>query len=643
MPRAQIIMEISGDEAKAIASMQKVIDKQRDQIESMRQSGEETRRTGGAFRQAFGSQALNMLKSFATALGITGGIAGAIQTVRREMEEVERTQSRMLRSQLAIADPQRAFFRNFQGTIAEQDLVRKQVDRISREQAVKPSDLYGRLSAAYSAPHETIQQVLDAVEASAKIMPELPEEGARLASSMLAIGEFTGTKDAMANLAFIAKTAGPSAVREWGQVAETMAPQLMAFTEIEGTKPQEAAALYSVLTQYASETTGKKVSTGGINLADQLREFFGERYEMPTEEAPEKPERPERPKRQYRSALEARNAELAYQERLAEYAEDVAEWEERMADYQARIDRAGQLKRGPVPHGTAAMIRRLQQEPELREAFLGEMHLEAQLKPAVRALLRGDDDIRRMYEENLASYGQGMAELKEQFEKSVLPGITTGGLQTVAGAHRAAEAARERIESRFPLKAMIASVREHYGPLLKDAGYGWLDTELAKAATYQDLTGMVDELEEAADYLEKTWRGEPKRQPAKFPGTDGVDTPNLRYTPSSAPAEIQPEIDETVRTAYAGPFQLRRAGRPASSQPPAPQPVDEYSPATQAPTAAPAAPASPPATARPAPGSQPATAQQTDELIRLMQEQNALLRDQAARRTQPLSSPTRDK
>jgi len=517
MPRAQIIMEISGDEAKAIASMQRVIDKQREQIDALKEGGAESRRTGTAMQRAFGRTTLNMVRSLGTALGVTGGLAGAIVLVRKELETLQQTQLRASESTTTLANAQIAFRRNLGATTEAQRLWADQrMKEISKATGVKLSDLYVRGTSAISARGPLPPELaLEAIKASAELVPESLEEGTAVVGAVLDLAKLLKTKDPEAILGFLGSVSEKSRVTDWGLIGQTVAPAITRALQFGRTDERQAAALYAALGQASADPTGRRTMTGMIGFVDALEKFFGERYEMPTGEAPEKPEYepPERSKRKPTSALAARNAEIAYQEALEKYDERYAkrldEWQKQMDERNEAIDRAGELVRGPMPEDLDAAIRRLQEDEDLRREFLKGWSGQARTGASLRALIAG----RETYTDER---GNAMRVGYDQFKREILDTespesrkiyrqkiaqIRGGDVQSAAQSERVLETYKEQLESLDKRDAMLGSFQKHFADILHDAGYSWLKVKKVEIETWGDIPAKIQELERAAESL----------------------------------------------------------------------------------------------------------------------------------------------
>lgn len=227
--------------------------------------------------RAFGPQIVSQVRGLIGALGITGGLAGALQLINKEYDAIKERQAASARESMTVADAEINALRNLgPTTAAERDEFLTAIQQMSRETGVSRKDLYLRAASALSAkgalPTET---ALQAVELSAQLVPEDAEEGEAVAGSMLDIMKLTGSKDPNAALGLLARVGEQSRIKSTGYLAKNVAPGLV--TDIlRGDKPEEAAALFSTISQAIVDTTGEKSRVIMSKLADQLEEALPE-------------------------------------------------------------------------------------------------------------------------------------------------------------------------------------------------------------------------------------------------------------------------------------------------------------------------------------------------------------------------------
>lgn len=241
-----------------------------------RKAGDELRRTGQKGQTAFGQKALGMVRSFAGALGISAGLAGAVQIVRKEYEALLAVQDKARESSLNLAGAQNAALRNLGAdTAAERDAFIADVERVSKEAGVSQKFVYNLASSALSARGElSVADAMDAVKQAALYAPDSAEAGEALAGAALDIGKATGAtpQQALGFAMEVGKMARPTAT---GKIVENVAPAIGGAMQ-SGASPQSAAALWAALTGGMVDPQGRKAKTATLQVSAQLAEFLPE-------------------------------------------------------------------------------------------------------------------------------------------------------------------------------------------------------------------------------------------------------------------------------------------------------------------------------------------------------------------------------
>jgi hypothetical protein len=157
-------------------------------------AGDELAAAGEKGHKAFGPEALGMVKTFAGALGIGTGLAGAIAMIKHEWKAVIETQKRALEATLPMADAQ-ARFRGAAGfkDLAEAEEADKKIEEISQATGVKGVDLYKDAAAAMKNRFgQDKGKAMEAVGVAAELFPADPEQRAAFAQSILSVQQSTG-------------------------------------------------------------------------------------------------------------------------------------------------------------------------------------------------------------------------------------------------------------------------------------------------------------------------------------------------------------------------------------------------------------------------------------------------------------------
>jgi hypothetical protein len=228
--------------------------------------------TGNAGVEAFGQKALGMVRTFAGALGLGGGIAGALQLVVEQYRAVHNAQQEALQTSLPLAAQQRAFLRNYgPKTAAERDEGIKQIEEISRETSVRQEDVYATASEAVSARGSLpVKAAFDATRVAALVTPDSPEAQKAIAGGILDIQKVAGgTAEEVQG--FLLKLTETSRVVDPGEIAKNAAPAISSAMQT-GASLKGAAALWSSITQGAVDPTGRRSKTAAIQLSAALEE-----------------------------------------------------------------------------------------------------------------------------------------------------------------------------------------------------------------------------------------------------------------------------------------------------------------------------------------------------------------------------------
>jgi len=384
--------------------------------------------TARSGRRAFGPGAVSMARNFATALGLGGGVAGVVMTLRKEFEALWEAQQRMKETTTTVADQQIEYLRNagFQ-TAAARDAATKRLEGISRVTGVEMKDLYARASTSTSAKGALSEEAsMRAVEASALLVPEDAAKGTAVAGAALDLAKITGTTDAKANIGLLMAIAGKARVTEIGKVAENVAPALTSVM-MQGDTESEAGALWATITGGSADATGRKSKTASIGLAKQLAEF------LPTE--------------------------TTY-------------------TYDKKGKRVVDAK-GSGLTSTRQRIEAIQQNPRLYEKFMANASFEKAQSGVIEQILQGKGSGASTY----ASFLQSMpsvAEGRAIFDKNV--GVIRGAEeQKTAALARSLETTAERLELADQGGARAGATREQINRILTDTGLGWVATKFKSA------------------------------------------------------------------------------------------------------------------------------------------------------------------
>jgi len=245
---------------------------------ALRKSKTELEGTGQAGEQAFGAKAVGMVKMMAGALGLTGGVAGAVALVRMEYQHLIEVQREAAMAQMTVAQAQEAALTNLGATTAqERDKFTGEVSRMSQTMGVSEAEIYKRASDALSArgdkPVYGTGGAMEAVRASFGFAPGDTAAGVAASGAALDISAVTGGT-AEQSLGFLQAVGQKARITDPKKLAVNLPPALTAATAA-GADPQTAAAMFAALTQGMADPTGESSRTASIALSQELRTFEG--------------------------------------------------------------------------------------------------------------------------------------------------------------------------------------------------------------------------------------------------------------------------------------------------------------------------------------------------------------------------------
>lgn len=273
---SSIVVEMSGDEAKLLRSLQRVIAKQNQTENGMKKVERSSKRAGRGVEKSFGSQAAGHLKTFATGLIGAGGILAGIQLVNRELQRMVDLGKEVANITVTDAAAKQNLIRNLAGTSKEQkQQVLKGVEQISETTNVEQKFIAEAAAQGLSASGQDIDSTMKALDFAARAFAEAPDQIAMAVGALLDLGKVTGSSDPLVNAGFQQFVAANSRVVSPQEQARNIPRALIGFQGSGGTS-QEAAAVFAAVSNAAADITGEQTGTAMISLGDQLKEFFKE-------------------------------------------------------------------------------------------------------------------------------------------------------------------------------------------------------------------------------------------------------------------------------------------------------------------------------------------------------------------------------
>ena len=398
-------------------------------------------------KRAFGPGALRMVSNLAGALGLTGGVAGAVVLVRNEYEALLGTMQRAKDASMSVGNAEIKALRNLMPkSAAERDEYIKSMEAISKDTGLPLRDLHLRATSALSARGELPKQAaLDAVRESARLVPESSSEGTEIAGAALDLMKIGDNKDPKANLGQLMAIGQTARVTDVGKLAEQVAPAVKGLTARGGTK-QEAGAIWSSLTGGMTDKTGRRSSQAIIEFGEKLNKFLPEM--------------------------------------------DAYKYE----DGQRVLHKEGTGLQSPLER-----IRYLQQNPESAEEFLTTTSLGGGLPTKSRAsleeLVKGEGSTAAALDNYLQRIPK-ISEAKAGYERS-LQIIRSGETQRTATFSRSVDTTVEGLGISDQGRARRGILQEKFVPILQDAGMGALGSKLSglQGVAGGGMTGYARQIE----------------------------------------------------------------------------------------------------------------------------------------------------
>jgi len=483
---------------------------QREHARATRQARDEMERAEDSGRRAFGPQALTWVRNIAGALGLVGGVAGAVAVVRREYEALIETQRRAKDTSMTAADAQVKMLRNLGATTdKERDAFLKQISEISAVTGIKGAGLYTGASTAVSARGSlSMDTALSAIRESARLVPENAEEGAQVAGAALDIAKVSGVGDARANMAMLMAIAKTARVTDIGQIARNVAPGVIGIAA-RGDQEREAGALWSAITQASGEQRGEMATTGAIQLANQLAEFLPEKATYNWE------------------------------------AQEGGVWDPATGTFKDTKAQKRVLDRAATGlRSTLERIRYVQQHPEALEQVWGQASFEQKMKAPIYQVLSGQGQGAAAYDEFLKTIPR-VEQATAIYEQKLAVQRGTP-LQQTAALQRGIEAVAQRVQVANQPGARRAVVREQMENLLRDAGMGWAASRVSRLSM-ETTPDAIASLEEQVVTRQRALRAPTSRAVTGYYGAPSLRVPREPTATEVKQAEALDELLSFLR------------------------------------------------------------------------------------------------
>lgn len=270
---SQVAVTFTGDAAqlvKELAKLQGQVRKLEDGLKAARRAGKEQKET---HEEAFGSEALAKLKSWAGALTGAGGLLMAWRLINAELRQHLELQRDAAQAVTTLEGAQQKLLLNMVGATPEQKQAMLGAGKaIARETRVDEKVVAQALADAISA-FDDAEVAKRAVAQAAKTFAHEPAAISMYAGSLLDLSAALGTTDVEALQGFLAYAGSKSRITDAMRQAKNIPPALVVMTGA-GATPTEALAAFSALTKAMKDKTGEMAGTAAISMAVQLRDFL---------------------------------------------------------------------------------------------------------------------------------------------------------------------------------------------------------------------------------------------------------------------------------------------------------------------------------------------------------------------------------
>jgi hypothetical protein len=228
----------------------------------------------GTVANMFGPRQLDMLRNYALGLTGAGGLLSAIALVKSEYQATLDLINKAAGTQLDVGRARNVIIRNMLGESPQtiQGVLARN-SRLSARLGLPESVTSVALADALSASGGRAGPAFSAVGLAGRYLADQPEAIGQFAGSLIDMSKATGSADPRVNFGLLAKIGQLSRIAKPAQIA-TNAPQALVGAVGFGATPQEAAALYAMLTQQTPDPEGRLAATGLINFSKSLKLTF---------------------------------------------------------------------------------------------------------------------------------------------------------------------------------------------------------------------------------------------------------------------------------------------------------------------------------------------------------------------------------
>lgn len=295
---AEMVITLSGDEAKLFRAQQKIIQQQleiekgygkvakssKDASTKAKEQASSTASEFSALDQVFSSAVtgiVGMATAYASIDVAVGLVTGAIDAqIELQKESLD------LAKQLAAEQQEAA--KNLTGVSSPeiQRVLAAEVPRIATEQGFSDlKQITNAIGAGYSASGD-LARTLSAVESAAQLTRLTPQQLPTVAAGALDVARGSGLNDARANLGFLLSAGKAARIEDPAKLAGTLAPVVSSGVATVPTQEKteaatQIAAVFTALNQQATDKSGDSTRTATTLYLAKLEQLFAEKGNDP--------------------------------------------------------------------------------------------------------------------------------------------------------------------------------------------------------------------------------------------------------------------------------------------------------------------------------------------------------------------------
>ncbi len=281
---ADLVVTLSGSEAKLYAAMQRIVEQQAKldkgfdaNKKASKQAADEAKKNADAMGGGIEGAAAKATAMVGAYSGISAGINAVVQVFDKMIEK----QQASFDLAVQTAKFQQESAKNLTGLTSPEISQALTVDtpRIAREQGFADlGKITEAIGAGYSASGD-LKATISAVEAAAALTRLTAEQLPVVASGALDVARGSGSSDARENLAFLLSAGKSARIEDPARLSRTVAPTVSSgVATVPGQDRKQAAieiaSLFTTFNQAATDVTGDSTRTATTTFLATLDAFF---------------------------------------------------------------------------------------------------------------------------------------------------------------------------------------------------------------------------------------------------------------------------------------------------------------------------------------------------------------------------------